>query len=124
VLSDEILARMPKAEVHLHLEGTTSPETLWAMAERHGVSLPATTLDGLRGLYRFESFDKFIDLWLAMCSCLKSPEDYEQMVDGFVAECRRQNVRYVEAHSATSRRTSRPTTTSASGSEASVRWRS
>lgn len=89
---------MPKTEVHLHLEGTTSPETLWAMAERHGVSLPAASLDELRGLYRFESFDKFIELWLAMCSCLKSPEDYEQMVDGFVAECRRQNIRYVEAH--------------------------
>jgi len=98
VLSDEIIARMPKAEVHLHLEGTTSPETLWAMAERHGVSLPATTLDALRRLYRFESFDKFIELWLAMCSCLKSPEDYEQMVDGFVEESRRQNIRYVEAH--------------------------
>jgi len=89
---------MPKTEVHLHLEGTTSPETLWAMAQRHGVSLPAASLDELRGLYRFESFDRFIELWLAMCSCLKSPEDYEQMVDGFVAECRRQNIRYVEAH--------------------------
>lgn len=89
---------MPKTEVHLHLEGTTSPETLWAMAERHGVSLPAATLDGLRDLYQFESFDKFIELWLAMCACLRSPEDYEQMVDGFVGECRRQNIRYVEAH--------------------------
>ncbi len=98
VLSDKIIERMPKTEVHLHLEGTTSPETLWAMAERNGVSLPAATLEEFRALYAFESFDRFIELWLAMCSCLRSREDYEQMVDGFVAECRRQNVRYVEAH--------------------------
>jgi adenosine deaminase len=98
MLSDETIARMPKAEVHLHLEGTTSPETLWAMAGRHGVSLPASSLEELRSLYEFESFDRFIELWLAMCRSLQSPEDYEQMVDGFVGECRRQNVRYVEAH--------------------------
>lgn len=52
----------------------------------------------LRSLYAFESFDHFIELWLAMCSCPPSREDYEQMVDGYVAECRRQNVRYLEAH--------------------------
>lgn len=98
MLSDDTIRRMPKAEVHLHLEGTTSPETLWAMSERHGVALPARTLEELRALYQFESFDRFIEVWLAMCACLKAPEDYEQMVDGHVAECRRQNIRYVEAH--------------------------
>ena len=98
MLDDQTIQKMPKAEVHLHLEGTTAPETLWAMAERHGARLPAASLEELRTLYEFESFDKFIELWLAMCSCLQSPEDYEQMADGFVAECRRQNIRYVEAH--------------------------
>ena len=98
MLDDQAIQKMPKAEVHLHLEGTTAPETLWAMAKRHGAPLPAASLEELRSLYEFESFDKFIELWLAMCSCLKSAEDYEQMADGFVAECRRQNIRYVEAH--------------------------
>jgi adenosine deaminase len=89
---------MPKAELHLHLEGTISPETLWAMAERNHVALPVGTLAELRALYAFESFDKFIELWLAMCACLKTAADYERMVDGFLAECARQNIRYVEAH--------------------------
>lgn len=94
----EVIGRMPKAELHLHLEGTISPDTLWAMAERNHVALPVGTLAELRALYAFESFDKFIELWLAMCACLRTAADYERMVDGFLAECARQNIRYVEAH--------------------------
>ena len=94
----EIIRAMPKTEVHLHLEGTISPETLWSLAERNSVELPVASLEELRGLYAFEDFDKFIRLWLLMCSCLKTEADYVGMVDGYVDECRRQNVRYVEAH--------------------------
>jgi aminodeoxyfutalosine deaminase len=94
----DALARMPKAELHLHLEGTISPETLWAMAARNNVALPVGTLEELRALYTFESFAKFIDLWLAMCGCFRSDADYERMVDGYVEDCARQNVRYAEVH--------------------------
>jgi len=89
---------MPKAELHLHLEGTIAPETLWEMAQRNGVALPVGSLAELRALYAFESFERFIELWLAMCACLRRPEDYEQMVDAFLADCERQHIRYVEAH--------------------------
>ncbi len=94
----ETLRAMPKTEVHLHLEGTISPETLWALASRNKVALPARDLGELKALYAFEDFDKFIKLWLLMCSCLKTEEDYLGMVDGYVAECRRQNIRYAEVH--------------------------
>lgn len=94
----ELLLQMPKAELHLHLEGTIRPETLWAMGERNGVALPAASLQELRALYVFEDFSKFITLWLAMCSCLRSASDYDEMVDAYVGECRRQNLRYAEVH--------------------------
>ena len=96
--TSEILKAMPKTEVHLHLEGTISAETLWTLAERNHVELPVKNLAELRGMYVFEDFDKFIRLWLLMCSCLKTEGDYAGMVDGFVAECRRQNIRYAEVH--------------------------
>jgi aminodeoxyfutalosine deaminase len=96
--TQEILRAMPKTEVHLHLEGTISPETLWALSKRNRVALPVGSLEELRGMYVFEDFGKFIKLWLLMCSCLKTEADYEGMVDGFVAECRRQNIRYAELH--------------------------
>jgi aminodeoxyfutalosine deaminase len=93
-----LFARMPKAELHLHLEGTVSADTLWAMAARNQVALPVATIGELKALYTFESFDKFVELWLAMCACLRTAADYERMVDGFVEECRRQNIRYAEVH--------------------------
>jgi aminodeoxyfutalosine deaminase len=94
----EILTAMPKTEVHLHLEGTISPETLWSLAARNRVALPVGSLDELRGMYVFEDFGKFIKLWLLMCSCLKTEADYLGMVDGYLGECRRQNIRYAEVH--------------------------
>jgi adenosine deaminase len=94
----EIIRAMPKAEVHLHLEGTISPDTLWALARRNRVALPVSSLEELRALYAFEDFGKFIEVWMLMCSCLKAEEDYVGMVDGFLADCARQNVRYVEAY--------------------------
>jgi aminodeoxyfutalosine deaminase len=94
----EVLARMPKAEVHLHLEGTVAPDTLWALAARNQVALPVGTLEELRALYAFEDFGKFLTLWMAMCRCFQRAQDYEHMVDAFVEGCARQNIRYVEAH--------------------------
>jgi aminodeoxyfutalosine deaminase len=92
------LAAMPKAELHVHLEGTISAQTLWAMAQRNQVALPAGSLAELRALYRFESFDTFLSLWLAMCRCLRRDADYEQMVDAFLEDSARVNLRYAEAH--------------------------
>jgi aminodeoxyfutalosine deaminase len=95
---DDQISRLPKAEVHLHLEGTISPETPWEMAAANHVALPAASLQDLRRQYEFTSFDAFIELWLLMCSCFRTPEDYERMVDGFLADCARQNIRYAELH--------------------------
>jgi adenine deaminase len=58
----DVLTRMPKVELHVHLEGTIAPETLWEMAARNHVALPVGTLAELRALYAFEGFDKFLDL--------------------------------------------------------------
>jgi aminodeoxyfutalosine deaminase len=94
----DLIARLPKAELHLHLEGTISPQTLWAMAQANNVALPVGSPAELQALYTFRNFDAFIELWLLMCSCLRTSADYERMVDGFLAECARQNIRYAEVH--------------------------
>ncbi len=68
------------------------------MAKRNHVALPVGTLKELRALYEFESFDKFLSLWQAMCRCFKSESDYERMADAFSEDCARQNIRYAELH--------------------------
>ena len=95
---DDLIARLPKAEIHLHLEGTIGAQALWAMARANHVALPVGTFAELERLYNFTSFKVFIDLWLLMCACLRTDDDYRRMVDGFIAECARQNIRYAELH--------------------------
>ena len=96
--SESVLARMPKTELHLHLEGTVRPETLWDLADRAGVPLPAETPQALRAKYVFDSFTQFLELWLAMHSSFVDATAYERMVDDYIADARRQNVRYAEVH--------------------------
>ncbi len=95
---DDAISRLPKAEVHLHLEGTIAPETLWEMAAANNVALPVGSIQELHRLYEFTGFDAFIKLWILLCSCFRTPENYERMVDGFLADCARQNIRYAELH--------------------------
>src|SRR4029450_7424595 len=93
-----LFATLPKAELHLHLEGTIAPDTLWAIAERNHVTLPAGALSDPRAYYDFKGLDAAPPPWLVMCRSLQKPADYEHMVDAFVADCRLQDIRYVEAH--------------------------
>jgi len=69
---DDLIARLPKAELHLHLEGTIGAEALWGMAQANHVALPVGTFAELERLYDFTSFDAFITLWLLMCACLRT----------------------------------------------------
>jgi adenosine deaminase len=79
------VAGMPKAEVHVHLEGATDAETVWRMAARNGVALPASTLEGWRDLYRFHDFDHFLEVYAAACTTMRAPEDWSLMAESFLA---------------------------------------
>jgi adenosine deaminase len=86
----------PKAELHLHLEGAIRPATALELAQRNGVALPAGVADGLRTGFRFRDFMHFIETYVAVTRCLRTAEDYEQVVYELGADLARQNVRYAE----------------------------
>src|ERR1700679_719982 len=69
------LRRLPKVELHLHLEGSTEPETLVALSQRHDPT-PLTLADA-RALYTYRDFQGFMESYKAMSSRLRTPEDYE-----------------------------------------------
>ncbi len=100
-VSDDLVDRlrsMPKTEIHVHLEGATGPETVWQMAKRNGIDLPAASLDEWRAFYAFRDFGHFVRVYLLASSAMQTAEDYEQMVVDFGAHQAAQNIRYSEAY--------------------------
>ncbi len=90
------LQAVPKAELHVHLEGAIQPATVIELARRNGVSLPVESVEELRQRFVFRDFDHFIEGFLLGVSCLKTSEDFEQIVYELGGELARQNVRYAE----------------------------
>src|SRR5260221_8799456 len=90
------LQAVPKAELHVHLEGSIRPETLLTLARRNGVKLPASDVEALRQWFAYRDFNHFVEIFFAVSSCLKTAEDYELIAYEFGAEMARQNVRYAE----------------------------
>jgi aminodeoxyfutalosine deaminase len=81
---DTFIRRMPKVELHVHLEGSIQPETLLLLARRNSVTLPATTVEGLRQWYRFSDFPHFVEIYLKISACICSPEDIEFIAREFL----------------------------------------
>jgi adenosine deaminase len=90
------IERMPKAELHVHLEGSVQPETLLALARKHDVQLPISDVAGAREWFRFRDFPHFIGIYTAICAVLLDEEDFEQVLWEQALECARQNIRYQE----------------------------
>jgi adenosine deaminase len=93
---ESYIRAMPKVELHVHLEGAIQPETLLALAHRNGVALPATTVAGLRSWYTFTDFAHFVEIYLAVSACIRSPDDIELVAREFLAGQAAQGIRYSE----------------------------
>ena len=92
----EFARRIPKVELHVHLEGAIHPETLLQLAERNGVSLPARDVGGLRELYQFRDFAHFVSVFQIVAACMRTPDDYYLIAYSFGADCASQHVLYAE----------------------------
>lgn len=93
---ENFIARMPKVELHVHLEGSIGPETLLELSRRNQVELPVHTTEELRAWIQFTDFDHFIEIYLAICSCLRTPEDFELIATEFLRGQAQQNILYSE----------------------------
>lgn len=90
------IAAMPKVELHVHLEGSIRPETLLQLASRHGVELPARSVDEIREWYRFVDFAHFVEVYIAISRCIRTVDDIEFIAREFLLGQARQNVRHSE----------------------------
>lgn len=93
---EDFIRAMPKVELHVHLEGSIRPETLLALAQRNSIALPASSVAGLQQWYTFRDFSHFVEVYLAISACIRTPEDIELIAREFLSNQAAQNIAYSE----------------------------
>ncbi len=93
---EDYIAGLPKAELHLHIEGTLEPEMMLALAERNGVDLPYSTLDDVRAAYQFDCLQDFLDVYYAGMSVLQTEQDFHDLTFAYLQRAHADNVLHCE----------------------------
>lgn len=91
-----MLQAMPKAELHIHIEGSLEPELIFEFAQRNGVSLPYASVEALRQAYAFTDLQSFLDIYYAGASVLLTEQDFYDMTAAYLARAAADNVRHTE----------------------------
>lgn len=87
---------LPKAELHLHIEGTFEPELMFAIAARNGIELPYATVDDLRAAYEFSNLQDFLDIYYQGMNVLVREQDFFDLTFAYLERVAAQSVRHVE----------------------------
>lgn len=87
---------LPKAELHLHIEGTLEPELMFALARKHGVALAYDSVDALRRAYDFADLQSFLDLYYAGADVLRDEADFHAMTQAYLLRARADGVVHAE----------------------------
>ena len=91
-----LLRRMPKAELHIHIEGSLEPELMFALAKRNGLSLPYRDVEALRSAYVFDDLQSVLDIYHAGTLVLRTEQDFYDMTYAYLARAAADNVLHAE----------------------------
>ena len=92
----ELAAAIPKAELHIHIEGSLEPELIFALAQRNGLSLPYASVEALREAYAFTNLQSFLDIYYAGASVLLQEADFHDMAWAYFLHAKADNVVHAE----------------------------
>lgn len=96
-LADEaFLLRLPKAELHLHIEGSLEPELMFELASRNGVALPYANVDEIRAAYEFTNLQSFLDIYYQSAAVLQTEQDFYDLTWAYLLKCQEQGVVHTE----------------------------
>ena len=87
---------LPKAELHLHIEGTLEPELMFELAQRNGVALPYPNVEAARAAYAFDDLQSFLDLYYAGAAALRTADDFHALAAAYIERARADGVRHAE----------------------------
>ena len=90
------LFTLPKAELHIHIEGSLEPEMMFALAQRNGLSLPYDSVEAVRSAYQFENLQSFLDLYYAGAQVLQTEQDFYDLTWAYLEKSAAQSVRHTE----------------------------
>jgi adenine deaminase len=91
-----LVEKLPKAELHLHIEGSLEPELMFKLANRNGLTLPYSSVEEIRQAYNFTQLQDFLDIYYAGMSVLLTEADFYDLTMAYLTKCHQQNIRHVE----------------------------
>ena len=96
MVSEDFVRRLPKAELHLHIEGTLEPELMFELAGRNGVNLPYTGVEDIRAAYEFNDLQSFLDIYYAGAAVLQTEQDFHDLTRAYLERAAADGVRHAE----------------------------
>lgn len=96
IASRDFISKLPKAELHLHIEGSLEPDLLLALAEKHGIKLPYQTLEEIEAAYQFDDLQSFLDLYFMGAGVLIDEQDFYDLMWRYLCKCREENIVHTE----------------------------
>jgi len=91
-----LIQRIPKAELHLHIEGTLEPELMMKLAQRNRIKLPYASIDEIRRAYKFSNLQSFLDIYYAGAKVLRMEQDFYDLTWAYLERAAQDNVHHVE----------------------------
>ncbi|MGI9285129.1 MAG: adenosine deaminase [Pseudomonadales bacterium] len=92
----EFLNKLPKAELHIHIEGSLEPELMFEIGQRNGIKLPFNSVEDVRAAYQFDNLQSFLDIYYRGASVLQVEQDFYAMTWAYLQRCYEQNVIHTE----------------------------
>jgi adenosine deaminase len=93
---DSLISRLPKCELHVHIEGTLEPELMFALAARNNIALPFQSIEAVRHAYQFTQLQDFLDIYYQGMSVLITERDFFDLAWAYLLRAQADNVRHVE----------------------------
>ncbi len=92
----EFLQALPKAELHMHLEGSLEPELMLKLGKRNGISLPYSTIEEIKQAYNFHNLQSFLDIYYQCAEVLQTQQDFFDLTWAYLLKCHEEGVVHVE----------------------------
>src|SRR3982751_4657234 len=93
---DAFIAGLPKAELHMHIEGSLEPELMFALARRNGVDIPFDSVEAVRAAYSFSNLQDFLDIYYQGADVLRTEEDFCDLAAAYFERAAADNVVHAE----------------------------